>query len=203
MSRYKSKESEERHRIGSKKSGAITKLKFKKIEEEYNKNPKRCKQCGKPIPYLKRLKSNFCSHTCSALYNNPRKKKKVKKCITCGKEIKETNSRKYCSDHSEKTYKYKDFVAGWLKGDISGSTKRLSIYIRRWMFEQRGAACWECGWNKINPKTKRVPLQIDHIDGNALNNRPENLRLLCPNCHSLTPTFGSLNNGNGRSWRNR
>lgn len=34
-----------------------------------------------------------------------------------------------------------------------------------------------------------IPLEIDHIDGNHENNNLENLRLLCPNCHSLTPTF--------------
>lgn len=34
-----------------------------------------------------------------------------------------------------------------------------------------------------------IPLEIDHIDGNHENNNLNNLRLLCPNCHSLTPTF--------------
>lgn len=36
-------------------------------------------------------------------------------------------------------------------------------------------------------------LQIHHIDGNHYNNEESNLQLLCPNCHSLTPTFGALN----------
>ena len=35
---------------------------------------------------------------------------------------------------------------------------------------------------------------IDHIDGNALNNSEENLRLLCPNCHSLTSTYRNTGN---------
>jgi hypothetical protein len=34
-----------------------------------------------------------------------------------------------------------------------------------------------------------------------MNNKEENLILLCPNCHSLTSTFGSLNIGNGRKYR--
>ncbi|MDP9104455.1 MAG: HNH endonuclease [Candidatus Eremiobacteraeota bacterium] len=69
--------------------------------------------------------------------------------------------------------------------------------------EQRGELCWNCGWRERHRRTLRVPLHIDHIDGNALNSRPENLQLLCPNCHSLTDTFGSLNRGNGRMARIR
>lgn len=38
-----------------------------------------------------------------------------------------------------------------------------------------------------------APLQMDHIDGNRTNHRLENLRLLCPNCHALTPTFCGRN----------
>ena len=55
-----------------------------------------------------------------------------------------------------------------------------------------------CGWAEINLITGTVPLVADHIDGNLRNNKENNLRLICPNCDSLTTTYAGLNRGNGR-----
>jgi len=47
--------------------------------------------------------------------------------------------------------------------------------------------CYACGI--VEWQGKRLSLQLDHINGINTDNRIENLRLLCPNCHSLTSTF--------------
>ena len=39
----------------------------------------------------------------------------------------------------------------------------------------------------------RIPLELDHINGDRHDNRIKNLRILCPNCHSLQPTHRGRN----------
>lgn len=52
--------------------------------------------------------------------------------------------------------------------------------------------CEECGWAKYS-KDGRLPLELDHINGDRHDNRIENLRILCPNCHSLKLTHRGRN----------
>ncbi|MEU1007867.1 HNH endonuclease signature motif containing protein [Streptomyces sp. NPDC005890] len=46
---------------------------------------------------------------------------------------------------------------------------------------------------------ERLPLEVDHVDGNWRNNRVENLRFLCPNCHSTTDTYRGRGKGRARA----
>jgi Zn finger protein HypA/HybF involved in hydrogenase expression len=86
-------------------------------------------------------------------------------------------------------------------GDRGIVAKNISSYIKRYLIEKYGEKCSTCGWCQRNLVTKKVPLEIDHINGNADDNSEKNLRLICPNCHSLSENFRNLNKGRGRSWR--
>jgi 5-methylcytosine-specific restriction endonuclease McrA len=69
------------------------------------------------------------------------------------------------------------------------------------MLEKYENKCCECGWGKINKYTGNIPLEVEHIDGNPYNTIEDNLKLLCPNCHSLTKSYKGANRGKGRKKR--
>lgn len=52
--------------------------------------------------------------------------------------------------------------------------------------------CALCGTDPFW-RGRPLPLEVDHIDGNWRNNRVDNVRLLCPNCHSATDTYRGRN----------
>jgi hypothetical protein len=78
---------------------------------------------------------------------------------------------------------------------------RVPRWIKPWWVQQYGECCALCGWCVRHPRTGKVPLEWDHVDGDCSNNRHSNLRLLCPNCHALTDNHGILNYGNSRRRR--
>lgn len=117
----------------------------------------------------------------------------MKECLNCKKEIK--NNKKFCDNSCHREFLNKEQIKKWKLKKWTGTTGygQVSDTIKKYIFEKNKNKCEICGWDKVNKKTNKIPLQIHHIDGNALNNFEENIQLLCPNCHSLTENFGSLN----------
>ena len=96
--------------------------------------------------------------------------------------------------------RYQEYIIRWKNGLENGMRGKtaISVYIKKYLFEKFNKKCNRCDWCKINPTTNRIPLEIEHLDGDFTNNKEENLELICPNCHSLTSTYRSLNKGKGR-----
>lgn len=68
----------------------------------------------------------------------------------------------------------------------------LSLLLKKEvLLREAGLCCSACGFSAFRPDGKTI-LELDHIDGNPKNNTRENLRILCPNCHALTPTFRNV-----------
>lgn len=75
------------------------------------------------------------------------------------------------------------------KAKLSPSFER----IKKFLIYKFGPGCWECGWMNKNPFTGKWVIDLDHVDGDHKNYSPTNFRLLCPNCHAMTPTYKTLN----------
>ena len=136
----------------------------------------------------------------------PMPKKPRSPCRNCGKTCPRP-SYSYCNNKCQQDFQYKEYIRRWQAGEETGnnagvlSEVRVARHVRRFLFEKNGNSCEQCGWSRVNPTSGLVPLTVEHVDGNATNTVESNLKLLCPNCHSLTPTYGNLNKGRGRKGR--
>jgi rubrerythrin len=127
-------------------------------------------------------------------------KNKIYKCLSCNSVIPfkgYTYTHKYCNNQCQANYRSKQADE---RNKIKLSAGKLSSrpMIRRLLSESRGYRCECCGISEW--QGKEIVLQVDHINGDPYNDKPNNLRLICPNCHSQTESFAGANRGNGR-WR--
>ncbi len=184
-------------------SGKLGSIKMaENVRKRYEENPKKCKHCGKVIPYEFRHMKVFCDQHCSGKFNSLERWKhhEKKKCIQCGNDC--DSNKDFCSRKCFNQHRYDNNVLSWKCGEHSGlNGYNISPFIRKYIFEKYESKCCKCGWCEVNKKTGNIPLQINHVDGDHKNNSEDNLELICPNCHSLTENFGSLNRGKGRNKR--
>jgi hypothetical protein len=118
------------------------------------------------------------------------------KCKQCGIDCvwRHQGNNKFCGQTCSAKFrsaehKYK-FFAGLLEKRIDRPT------ARKYLAEERGYKCQVCGVHDWQGKP--ITLHVDHINGDPSNDHPNNLRLICPNCHSETEFLGGANKGRGR-----
>lgn len=118
-------------------------------------------------------------------------------CLNCGQTKSQHNSTrgKYCSISCQHEHALKSRSSRWLSGKLKCTNRAL----RRVIAFMRGYHCEMCGISEWN--SRPIVLEVEHINGDSTNNSPENVCLLCPNCHSQTPTYKGANKGNGRHYR--
>lgn len=154
--------------------------------------------CTNSFDSAKDIRKRFCSHSCAAKVTNV-ERSSPKVCINCGVQL-SNRKQSACSHTCHWEYRRKSIIKSWREGQWGQRSKYLSSIIRNHLIEESDFKCSSCGWDRLHPDGSS-PLQIDHINGDGYDHSPDNLRVLCPNCHSLTVNFGGRNKGSGRAYR--
>lgn len=155
----------------------------------------KCQKCDRVFQSQCALNGHQNAHKTGPRYsvdrksiNSPARKKYI--CQQCNNEFPylQSSMNKFCSSQCYADYRWENIEIPKILSGKGGNG------VKRYLRESRGDKCEECGlgneWNG-----KPLTLQLDHIDGDSDNDDIENLRLLCPNCHTQTPTFGNAGKG--------
>ena len=149
-----------------------------------------CYGCGNTVRFISPGGKEMCESSANKCPNN---RKKNSESLIRGYKSGKRNPYNY----DELPQETKDRMR-WSKGKIlkeplfeydgTGNHKKTLIH-------ERGHACENCGNHEW--LGKKIILELDHINGDNRDNVRSNLRLLCPNCHSMTDTWRGRNKNSG------
>ena len=145
---------------------------------------KNCKKVG-PFEYGSGV---FCSSSCARSYSSMLRREETNKKVSAKLKGRSFHSKEVYAEIGRKGRITKLANRGLVPWDKLGRNGRRIRVI-----DEQGNRCLNCSldsWMGL-----KLTFELDHIDGNHQNNNRKNLRALCPNCHSQTPTWR-------KSWKN-
>lgn len=165
-------------------------LSYNKIGEIYNVSCQAVRKAAKKLGLIlpKRRKINE-----KETFNKGHGKKRY--CLNCGKELNGKHQKKYCNNKCQHEFQVKTKYDDYLNNQNNFTGKEITYnWLKKIILKEQDHKCSICGmldiWNE-----QEIHFILDHIDGDATNNKRNNLRLVCPNCDSQLPTYKARNIG--------
>ena len=146
--------------------------------------------CGNVAKYVNKSNNYMCSdraNKCTAVREKNRTK--LKQLYEHGRNAKDIYKNSSEESKLKQVWNKGKYTAEFAYNGM-GSHKKVLV-------EERGHKCESC--NLDSWLGKPITLELEHIDGDNRNNTKENFLLLCPNCHSYTPTWRRSKKSLGRA----
>ena len=145
---------------------------------------------------VSKKEKKFCCLQCANSRNTNKEVITRISCKNCKQSFKKKKGKFFCSKKCYNENKYKTKLELVTKENNFFILTSKSSTVRNFLIKHYGHKCSIC--NIENWMGEKVPVVMDHIDGNSDNWQFTNLRIICRNCDGLLPTFAGRNVGKNK-----